>query len=356
MSGKRKNVVYSTTRQWNPGDEFILHGCQNILSNLIGEHNAIIYNRNPELKSGLLTKGLREQKYPDKFWEDAKFLAKEAYLKIGQMDNSIKFDSDLSSIDLAVFAGTPSWTGGALANFYEHIIKNNLPAIFLGLGSYCFDFLSDYEKEVVQKAKLITVRDKNFENKYYNAFFLPCPAMQCIKLGQEKKITKLKSIGLGFGVTYQNAVCANCINDKTYQYQIKLYCHLLEKYKGTYNFLIICTYIDELPLAQKIFKKYNIPVYYSYDAKDYEEIYRQADLVISHRVHGCGISSSLGIPSICISHDERGGTARGFLSEFITDNTPIEKVCQIIEMLSANICTKNQEIINHKKDTFNQYL
>ena len=73
---------------------------------------------------------MREQKYPDKFWEDAKFLAKEAYLKIGQMDNSIKFDSDLSNIDLAVFAGTPSWTGGALANFYEHIIKNNLPAIF----------------------------------------------------------------------------------------------------------------------------------------------------------------------------------------------------------------------------------
>ena len=111
-----------------------------------------------------------------------------------------------------------------------------------------------------------------------------------------------------------------------------------------------------MPLAQKIFKKYNIPVYYAYDAKDYEEIYRQADLVISHRVHGCGISSSLGIPSICISHDERGETARGFLSEFITHNTPIEKVCQIIEATSSNICKKNQEIINHKKDTFNSYL
>ena len=156
------------------------------------------------------------------------------------------------------------------------------------------------------------------------SFALPGNAMHQIRTGKKDNQIKFHCVRVWCNLS-KCSLRKIASMTKTYQYQIKLYRHLLKKYKGTYNFLIICTYIDELPLAQKIFKKYNIPVYYAYDAKDYEEIYRQADLVISHRVHGCGISSSLGIPSICISHDERGETARGFLSEFITHNTPIEK-------------------------------
>jgi len=45
-----KNVVFSTTRQWNPGDEFILMGCINLLKEYMGEFNPIIYNRHPQLR------------------------------------------------------------------------------------------------------------------------------------------------------------------------------------------------------------------------------------------------------------------------------------------------------------------
>ena len=44
------NVVYSATRQWNCGDEFILFGCRNLLEKVLGGHNPIIYNRNPDIR------------------------------------------------------------------------------------------------------------------------------------------------------------------------------------------------------------------------------------------------------------------------------------------------------------------
>lgn len=45
-----KNVVLSTTRQWNPGDEFILLGIINLLREVIGEFNPVIFNRSPEVR------------------------------------------------------------------------------------------------------------------------------------------------------------------------------------------------------------------------------------------------------------------------------------------------------------------
>ena len=44
-----ENVVFSSTRQWNPGDEFIQFGCQNLMSNLIN-FNSILFNRNPQIR------------------------------------------------------------------------------------------------------------------------------------------------------------------------------------------------------------------------------------------------------------------------------------------------------------------
>lgn len=50
----RKNILVSTTRQWNPGDEFILLGSLNIMKNILGKDNinTIIFNRNPDIRVG----------------------------------------------------------------------------------------------------------------------------------------------------------------------------------------------------------------------------------------------------------------------------------------------------------------
>lgn len=43
-----KNIMFSSTRQWNCGDEFILFGVMNIFDRLLGKdsYNPILYNRN----------------------------------------------------------------------------------------------------------------------------------------------------------------------------------------------------------------------------------------------------------------------------------------------------------------------
>lgn len=44
-----KTVLYKTTRGWNIGDELILRGTMNLLKDVIGEHNAVLYNCHPSI-------------------------------------------------------------------------------------------------------------------------------------------------------------------------------------------------------------------------------------------------------------------------------------------------------------------
>ena len=45
--GMNTTIIYSATRQWNPGDEFILFGVRRIFDTVVGKHNVVMYNRNP---------------------------------------------------------------------------------------------------------------------------------------------------------------------------------------------------------------------------------------------------------------------------------------------------------------------
>ena len=46
----RHNILISSSRQWNPGDEFILLGVRRLLEELLGDSlNYILWNRNPDL-------------------------------------------------------------------------------------------------------------------------------------------------------------------------------------------------------------------------------------------------------------------------------------------------------------------
>ena len=60
----RKNILISTTRQWNPGDEFIMMGALCILKNLYGDIlNPIIYNRNPDIRVGCMWRSMGTKKH-----------------------------------------------------------------------------------------------------------------------------------------------------------------------------------------------------------------------------------------------------------------------------------------------------
>ena len=349
-----KNIIYNTTRQWNCGDEFILRGCINIMESVVGPHNPIIYNRNPDVRPANGSEIFyRNEKLPLNY-EDGNQKKLGALYRYGFNDNSVKFNSDLSFVDYAVFAGSPEWTSSRCDNFYYHIIKNQIPAIFLGIGSKYNTDIPLFMSEVIKKNVFFSFRSEELLSDSFDCCYLPCPALLAVKIGQERKIKSVNSIGLVFQSNYEKSVRCQCISDETYKYQIKLYNSILNHFSEKKIYIFV-HYIDELNDAIKIFKNQNCEVLYSYDSKDYVDIYRRVDFVISTRVHGCGISSSLGIPNFVIAHDDRADTTKGFLSHVIEVNSNIDEVIKRIEVEFAIVDSLNEKIIENKKRVFIQY-
>jgi hypothetical protein len=46
------NIVHSTTRSWNCGDDFILFGVRRLVEAVLPAHNPVVFNRNPDLIIG----------------------------------------------------------------------------------------------------------------------------------------------------------------------------------------------------------------------------------------------------------------------------------------------------------------
>lgn len=338
------NILFSTTRQWNPGDEFILLGCINLLKSCGLDFNPIIYNRNPQIRRKGKAKKL-------KFLDQCLFNGNIAPF----LDNSIKDDYQSEHIDLVVFAGSPEWRGKRLAPLYKKIVENNIPVIILGIGSnreflYDKNHFSQNEMDVLSKALLITCRDDlTYEGlKEINAHKASCPAL--FSADQYKEITSVKKIGLIYGS--HKAVTHNNVSESTFNYLKSLYEHLQNTFENV-EFEFVAHYIDELETFSTDFPGGTIR--YSYDSKDYIDIYSKYDFVIGHRVHGVGISASQGIPGICISHDLRGVTAEGFNASVIQKGTDLEQVTEMIQKEIANIESKVNALRVHKNTVLKQY-
>ena len=351
-----RNIAYKTTRQWNPGDEFILLGVRRLLNQVFGYHNAIIYNCNPDVRPMEGLKGARVWKLPINYTSNHELSVADCYYRIGFMDNSIKFDSNLSYVDCAVFAGTPEILSHRVTNFYEHIIKFSLPCLVLGTGYW--EMPDENQCNVLKRAKILTFRSRNLARNAvkdgFSAHYLPCPSICSSPI--EKTIQKVKTIGLVFSVGWRQTVPFAGVSEKCAEYVKILYPYLISKLGQEYQIKVICHYIDELQLAQELFSPLGVPVYYSYEAKDYFDIYAECDIVLSTRVHGCGISSSLGIPNINIAHDHRSDTCEGFLSKSITSDTSKDLVFSVIKQNIKNIAEENRLLKEHKASVFNSYI
>ena len=358
----KKNILFSTTRQWNPGDEFILMGCINLLKEVVGEFNPIIYNRNPEVRQEFdylnplkkITLRNSSSRYITMFES-----LLESFIRIGFLDNSFKDDTKADFINMVVFAGSPEWRcgkiNGRLRSLYKIIVKHGIPTIFLGIGTkYSFNYYKMWEinKKVLKDSKLMTCRDEYTYNALQgkldndNLYYMPCPALYSSSF--EKEIKKVKKIGLIFGT--DKTVENNKINSNTYKFLLNTYKQLI----NNYDCEIVCHYIDEVPEACRLFKDVNI--HYSYDSKDYLDIYKKFDIVIGPRVHGIGISASMGIPGILIAHDMRGNTGKGFMAKIITDDKPYEQINGEIENILNNIQYYNNQLITHKYKYKKEYI
>lgn len=352
-----KNVVYSATRQWNPGDEFILQGSINLMQSAIGEHNAILYNRHPGLRP-LYGEGRFCRVRED--WSNAQVNELEKDFRIGFFDNSVKFDTDLSFVDYAVIAGSPECFNRRTENFYYHVGKNNIPLLALGVG-HVDDIIPEWVLAIFQKALLKTVRSSKIKEILQNRFgitsyYFPCPALFCIPCGREKLIPEVQTIALVFAASAKDSIPYQEISDEAYEFTLNFYRSLLNRFRPQYKFEIVCHYVDELPVAFREFKHLGVDIRYSFNAQEYEDIYRKADLVVSPRVHGCGIASSLGLPSLHISHDTlRSDTTDGFHAcPLPIDMTQEDSITLFTETLmkAQHI---NMELIEYKRSSFVEY-
>ena len=351
---RKKNILFSTTRQSNPGDEFILLGCINLLKEVVGDFNPIIYNRSPEVRQS------NYNFFRTKFFSNLKFRYKdqfESFFRLGFYDNSFKDDTDASCIDYAVFAGSPEWSGSRMRKMYDAIQKHNLSTVYLGIGGAVpidYDTIKKPFRDVLKSALFIAVRDEGLYNglRKIGANYLPCPALLSVEEKNEKQIDEVNKIALIFGTS--NATRFNNVSESTYQYLMDLYTNIIKVYGDKYEIEMVCHYIDELPEVHKLFP--GMKVHYSYDSKDYIDIFGQFDLVIGHRVHGIGISASQGIPGILISHDMRGSTGKGFLAEIVSVNEPLQQVVQLVDKCIHSIDERNKTLLRHKSETKAKYL
>lgn len=340
------NVVYSTTRQWNPGDEFILMGSQFLMEKVIGKHNPIIFNRNPQTR--------RARKY-DLIKAVDNTLGKDFVEKF--LDNSVKDRPEMDYADLVVFAGSPEWRGKRVQKLYDSIVSYNIPTVFLGLGtSGEFEFNSEHFSEneisVFKAAKLVTCRDevcfKGLQSA--GAHQLPCPAL--FSSPTYRKVNKVKKIGILYGTS--SAVASNNVSESTYQFMMRSYKKVLEKYSGEYEIEFVAHYIDELSEFKKDFPEQVLR--YSFDSKDYRDIFAEYDLIIGHRVHGIGMCASMGTPGIMIAHDPRAGTVKGFLADMISIDASTEEFMGKVESAIENIEQRSEELIKHRHATQEKYL
>jgi hypothetical protein len=251
-----------------------------------------------------------------------------------------------------VVAGSPEYAGPRDWNFYEHIIKNSLPLVVLGAGSIP-DAPAPFVAEALSKAKVFTVRDEAMLSKPlaadWNAKYMPCPALLSADSSKEKQVCAVKKIALVLGAPYGKSVVWNCISSDFFERVLPLYREMTRRYDCTF----VAFYIDEIALLHRLFP--DTEILYSYNAQDYFDIFRRFDFVVSTRVHGCGIASSIGIPSIGIGHDFRAGTVKGFLAAQFDRNKSDAEFFALLESEITGAPEKSARILEHKHSVAKSY-
>lgn len=351
----RKNFLYVTTRQFNPGDEFILMGVDYLLYKKYGEQNRILFNKNPEVISTFSHLNFFRKYDFTKFrFPGIGFLL--SFLKIGFNDNSYNPFKDFSEIDRVIFCGSPDWYSNRQLNVFKAINKLKIPVEFHGLGSqksFNLNNLGENCKLALKSADFISCRDNHAYNtlkKISKPLNLTCPAL--FVANKKKQIKSLKNIGIIFA--HHDSCMGNRISKNAMLILFSFYNKLISKYQNKFSINFICHHSDEIQSCKKYFP--DIDFHYDYDSKNYQKIYSKFDLVIGSRLHGIAMACSMGIPSIGFSHDFRGSAAERFgaLNMNINDINQ-NKIFDILNEEKFFIQLKNNIHKNYSKK-HNEYL
>jgi len=311
---KEVNILIASTRQWNPGDEFIAMGVRNLIKAVLKNRkiNWILYDRNPDL----FLDGFSKPIHRPQIWTNA-------------FNNG-----PATCIDLALVAGTPEWFGLPMIKFYKAIKQSDIPLILLGVGyidkgiSFSHDELYCFKKLL----KLAIVRDEYASRALKEIGVrhevLPCPALFTTAVSITRKKRKRQHRRIAF-VIQTNRTINQSIPEELVHASIWEVKRLREH---GFKVDVICHYIDEF--AE--FSRSLAPIRYSYDSSDYPSIFADYDLVISTRLHGAIIANSLGKPAILLNADSRS-TGAAKLFPFIHVTAPNDLLSQVDKVVNLPI-------------------
>lgn len=279
-----KTVLLSTTTQWNLGDDIIREGVRSILKLNHPYINIIHFNRHPLMQN------------------QKKFTVGDLD---GVNDNSFRyFEGIHHPIDYVVFAGTPEWAGGRLNPIKTLIQEQEIPFSLIGVG--CRKRIGSGFSELIKKyCDVAITRDEAARKSLSNhitAHHLACPSLfSMCEPDKASSLPNTESEVVSFVYQYQHEGFSN-IPDALYKECLKIPDLLSQKYRVR----IIChSYVDFLKACQN-FPKYE--VCYSSDLSDLPKYYI-GEVTVSMRLHGCGLSSAMRIPSIYLPQDQRSGAA-----------------------------------------------
>lgn len=247
-----KSILFSTTRQFNPGDEWILKG----ILNLIPPCNPIIFNRHFGC------------------WGNPP-------------NNSFQLRLGMPGINYYVAAGTPQWSGQSFNPLFTELLNNGIRCSLIGVGMNN-EITPKFKQILDELTDLVIVRDSIAFDclQKWNPVLLPCPAMFASDLVNYQKSGPI-------GLVYMtNLAAGNQISDEARANLLEQYQNIMSQFKCR----IICHTITEYRDAWQHFPASKIR--YSYESSDYFKIYSECSLVIGHRLHGGVLAGGMGIPAI----------------------------------------------------------
>lgn len=277
---KRLNILISSTRQWNPGDEFIRKGVEHLLKSILGpNHNWLLWNRNPDLFSN--------------GWADGR-------MRTDFLTNSMR-DPALDVVDLVVMAGTPEWFGQPAERIYCNLLTQpEVPILVLGGGSgSVMPQLAPHEIEVLDRSNaFISTRSLdladgiNAQLSTPKAIPLPCPAFYSVE--QPGVWPDRHRIGV---IVQSSGTVNQSIGEKLVQELIAA----LRDAQGKVDLDIVSLYIDEHMRFSRLGLEH--PCVYSYEPDHLLAQLTGYSTIISTRLHGAIAGLSAGVPSILLAEE-----------------------------------------------------
>ncbi len=317
-------ILCCTTRQWNPGDEWIARGIRRLFRTLYPKRplDWILYDRSPACFVEPWTA-------PD---------------RVSSLANSYQPAAGLAGIDLLLIAGTPEWLGPHLAPLTSVYQPPSPPVFYLGIDYPAAEIpLSPADLRMLSQALIVTrgaIATQALQALNLQPRRMPCPALFSAPF--EYPARTLKSVAVVLqSDRVPNQSIPSALKDRMLQ--------LVSALASRFTVKVVCNYIDEY---REFSSSLACPVCYSYDSDDYFAILSDCDLVVSTRLHSALIANALLKPAI-LTHTGPRLTSAVQHCPYIFVREP-EDVPAFLEQFQPDPAVRN--LFNWKRAQEAQYL